>query len=337
VTGKHERRTFRNVEVRATDKKGPNGRPIVTLRAITPYVVDDYGSVWLPHTFDAAMEARMAADPHDTPALCWAHDWTDPIGHGVDYRKSADGPEIDFELDEFDAVPRARQADAQVRSKTIRDCSVGFFDAKRREPTDEERVRWPGVIEVMESADLDETSLVLRGAVPGAKVAGIRGAKVDLDALVEIAKRKAAGEMTDEEARAAVELLTEAEEITPAKVEPKIDDAPGIDHDQLDADADAVLDMVLGRSGRRPEVRFPDIMSDDVRAMLRTALDAKFGSGPNMWIWVRDFSDTEVIYEAEGYAPSGAFRLDYTLSGNVVTLAEQATPVRLKTTYVPVS
>lgn len=253
MAGKHEHRTFRNVEVRASDKKGPNGRPVVTLRAITPYVVDDYGSVWLPSTFDRAMAARMAADEHDTPALCWSHDWADPIGHGIDYRASENGPEIDFELDDFDAVPRAKQADAQVRSKTIRDCSVGFFDAKRREPTPEEKVRWPGAFEIIEEADLDETSLVLRGAVPGAKVAGIRGAKVDLDALVEIAKRKSAGELTDEQARAAVELLTEASESDPPTPPKEGDPPPTPDEldQQLDADLDAALDLALGRGALR--------------------------------------------------------------------------------------
>lgn len=251
MAGRHERRTFRNVEVRASDKKGPNGRPVVTLRAITPYVVDDYGSVWLPTTFDAAMARRVAADVHDTPALCWSHDWADPIGHGVDYRASAEGPDVDFELDDFAAVPRARQADAQVRSKTIRDCSVGFFDTVRRDPTPEEKVRWPGAIEIMESADLDEVSLVLRGAVPGAKVAGIRGAPVDLDAVLELGRRQLAGEITKEEAQAAVELLSGDAYGIPGP-EPKVDDVAAAAAElALDADLDAALDLALGRGGRR--------------------------------------------------------------------------------------
>lgn len=249
---KVEHRTFHNVEIRASNSKGPNGRPVVTLRAITPYVVDDYGSVWMPDVFDKAMARRAAADADDTPSLCWAHDWTDPIGHGIDYRASAQGPELDFELDDFDAVPRAKQADAQVRSKTIRDCSVGFFDTVRRDPTAEELVRWPGAVEIMIESDLDETSLVLRGAVPGAKVAGIRGAKVDLDAVIEIGRRKIAGELTDDEAKAAVELLS-----GDAPVEPggdpalKPGDPPPVDEAAMDAQLDAALDMALGRSALR--------------------------------------------------------------------------------------
>lgn len=246
---KREHRTFRNVEIRATDKKGPNGRPVISLRAITPNVVDDYGSVWMANTFDAAMAARAAADPDDTPALCWSHDWSDPIGHGISYTPDAAGPIIEFELDDFAAVPRAKQADAQVRSKTIRDCSVGFFDATRRAPTPEELVRWPGAVEVIEAADLDETSLVLRGAVPGAKVAGIRGATVDLDAVIEIGRRQLAGELTAAEAKAAVELLGDADDITPPP--PGGDPAPAAPAEVTDAELDAALDLALGRSGRR--------------------------------------------------------------------------------------
>jgi hypothetical protein len=253
MTGKHERRTFRNIEVRASDTKGPNGRPVISLRAITPGVVDDYGSVWLASTFDKAIAARTAADPHDTPALTWAHDWTDPIGHGIRYTPGAGGPMIDFELDDFTAVPRARQADAQVRSKTIRDCSVGFFDAVRREPTTEERIMWPGVLEVITEADLDETALVLRGAVPGAKVAGIRGASVDLDAVIEIGRRKLAGELTDEEAKAAVELLSAeaAPGEPPAPKEGAPPPTPDALDQELDDQLDAALDLALGRSALR--------------------------------------------------------------------------------------
>lgn len=202
-------RTFQNVEIRAVDGQGPNGRPVVELQLIKPGVVDDYGSVWLPDTFDEIVGARIAADPDDTPSLCWSHRWDDPIGHGVEYLPGPDGPRMRFEYDDFDAVPRARQAHAQVQSKTIRDCSVGFWARERREATADDQARWPGCREVIVKADLDEVSLVLRGAVPGAKVLSQRSGEstIDFDSFLEIAKRKAAGELTDEEARAAVELL----------------------------------------------------------------------------------------------------------------------------------
>jgi HK97 family phage prohead protease len=245
TTPKREVRTFRNVEIRATDRQGPNGRPVVELRIVKPGVVDDYGSVWLPTTFDRALGERTAADPDDTPSLCWAHRWDDPIAHGIAYTPSADGPTMEFEYDDFEAVPRARQAHAQVASKTIRDCSVGFFAWSRREATKEDQEMWPGAREVITEADLDEVSLVLRGAVPGAKVLSQRsGAMVDVDAVVEIARRKVAGELTDEEAREAIELLGGEE----GELEEEPPPAGGDDADEiaaLEAEADELL---AGRS-----------------------------------------------------------------------------------------
>jgi HK97 family phage prohead protease len=217
-----EHRTFQNMEIRTTEETGPNGRPVISLRAIKPGVVDDYGSLWNPRTFDGRMESRTAADAHDTPTLCWAHDWADPIGHGIGYRSDAEGPFVDFELDDFDAVPRARQADAQVRSRTIRDCSVGFSNVKRRPPTEDETRAHPGIREVIEEADLDEVSLVLRGAVPGAKVLAIRSSngqrrQVSEAFLKDLAREVESGTMTKAQALVAIDLAAgETAEAPPA-------------------------------------------------------------------------------------------------------------------------
>lgn len=152
------------VEIRATDVAG---KPGVTLHAIRPGVVDDYGSLWSADAFDAALGTRL-------PVLCWSHDWTDPLGPAVGYRTGPDGPDVDFVFSDFDAVPQARRAHAQVMDGTIVDCSVGFSNTRRRDPTPEEVAQYPGVREVILSADLDEISLVMRGAVPGAKVLAVR-------------------------------------------------------------------------------------------------------------------------------------------------------------------
>jgi HK97 family phage prohead protease len=145
------------------------GARTVTLRAITPGVVDDYGSVWNADAFDASLARRL-------PVLAWSHDWSEPIGVGISYTKGSGGPTITCRFDDFDAVPRARQAYAQVKSGTIRDCSVGFSQVQRRDPTDAEVAKWPGVREVIERARMDELSLVLAGAVPGAEVLAVRSA-----------------------------------------------------------------------------------------------------------------------------------------------------------------
>lgn len=233
-------------EIRATEI---DGKPGVTLHAIRPGVVDDYGSLWQPDTFDASLARRL-------PTLCWAHQWEEPLGPAVAFRTGDDGPEVDFVFSDFDAVPMARRAHAQVLDGTIRDCSVGFWNARRRDPTGDERTRYPGIREVIESADLDEVSLVLRGAVPGAKVMSVRSGAIDLDAVVEIARRKASGELSAAEAQAALDLLagsgasgsttgqdggeTGSGDEPPAEVV-ELDDA-------LAAEVDAALALVADRS-----------------------------------------------------------------------------------------
>lgn len=232
-------------EVRAVDTT-TDGH-YVTLQAIKPGVVDDFGSVWEADTFDKSLAERL-------PTLCWSHDWTDPLGRGLSFQTSNDGPQIRFEFDDFEAVPQARRAFAQIESTTIRDCSVGFSNAKRRDPTDEETEQFPGVKEIIFEADLDEVSLVLRGAVPGAKVLSLRaaGGSIDIEAVVEIARKKAAGELTSEEAQAAVELLTDSEpkDLTvtaPPDTEKSEPDEPETQPDTEDAlnvEIDAALELV---------------------------------------------------------------------------------------------
>lgn len=234
------KREVRRAEVRATS----DGKPGVTLKAFRSGKVDDYGSLWKPAAADEALGTRL-------PTLVWAHNWEEPLGPAVGFRAGEDGPEVDFHFSDFDAVPMARRAHAQVADGTIRDASVGFTVPKggRREPTDEEVRMFPGVREVIERADIDEVSLVLRGAVPGAKVLAVRsGRSVDFDAVVELARRKVAGEISEDEAKAALELLGEdAEGIEDDK--PKLDDPP-VDPpvvEDLDAEMDEAF-AVLDRS-----------------------------------------------------------------------------------------
>lgn len=237
------KRETRRAAIRAT--KGP--RPGVTLKTITPNIVDDFGSVFMADAFDASIEARM-------PVLCWGHDWAEPLGPARLTRKADDGaPEIDFEFSDFDAVPMARRAHAQVADGTILDCSVGFSDTERRNPTDEEKARWPGCTEVITKASLDEVSLVLRGAVPGAKVVSVRSGKaqIDLDAVVDLARRVSSGEITQEEAQTAADLLADAvDPEQPPAAEPPLDE-PEPAEDMTD-DIDAALALIGRGAGRKP-------------------------------------------------------------------------------------
>lgn len=237
------KRETRRAAIRATS--GP--KPGVTLKAITPNIVDDFGSVFMADAFDASIKARM-------PVLCWGHDWAEPLGPAKTSRAADDGsPEIDFEFSDFEAVPMARRAHAQVSDGTILDCSVGFSDTERRPPTDEEKARWPGCTEVITKASLDEVSLVLRGAVPGAKVVSVRSgaAQVDLDAVVDLARRVAAGEITQDEAQAAVDLLSTEPGETPEGDEKPPDEEEREPVEDLTDDIDNALALIGRSAGRK--------------------------------------------------------------------------------------
>lgn len=197
-----EHRRMRGVDIRVSD----DGPASVVLQLIVPNVVDDYGSVWGARSLDKGLETRL-------PVLCWSHDWSDPLGSGVDWEGSDGGPRVKFMFDDFDAVPRARQAHAQLRSGTISDCSIGFSRVKdgTLEPTEAQQRDLPGIREYMQEAVAEETSLVIRGAVPGAKVLAVRtmaGEQVTVseEFVVGLARQVAAGEITQEEAAIAVGL-----------------------------------------------------------------------------------------------------------------------------------
>jgi hypothetical protein len=152
-----------------------------------------------------------------------------------------------FEFDDFDAVPRARQGYSQARSGTITDCSVGFFYLQRRDPTDQERDQYPGINEVIEKAGLDEVSLVLRGAVPGAKVLALRsaGGMVEEELVVALGRKVAAGEMTEDEAKAALRLAADDPSGTEGQAlpDPKVAEEEAA---ELEADVQAALDAIEG-------------------------------------------------------------------------------------------
>ena len=235
-----KKREIRRAEIRAAEF---DGKPGVTLKVISAGVVDDYGTVWMADAFDEAIAVRG-------PVLCWSHDWSEPLGPMVGFRTGSDGPEIDFVFSDFDAVPMARRAHAQVADGTIRDCSVGFARMEWRDATESDRKQWPGAREVITKSGLDEVSLVLRGAVPGAKVLAFRSATVGVDAAVELARRVTAGELSQDEAKAALALLAN-DEIDDPGAEHSGDQPPGVaegeppapdpDVEAALAEADAVL------------------------------------------------------------------------------------------------
>jgi HK97 family phage prohead protease len=218
-------------EIRAVD--GSNGRQFWAM-PLAYEVVDDYGTIWTQGVFNSSVEERM-------PTLLYGHDWSDVtniLGRAIDYRDLPEGPQTLFELTDFDAHPHTRQVAAQINEGTMVDMSVGFDRRQWAGPGSDEKLaasdaemRGPtGVraVERMYEAGWDETSLVVRGAVPGAKVlSGVRMAKVraktlEFEHVVELAKRKAAGELTDDELNVALELLATDDE--PAEPEVEVDE-----------------------------------------------------------------------------------------------------------------
>ncbi len=248
---KIERRHART-EVRAATTE--TGTRTVVLQPIVPNIVDDYGSVFMPDTFDASLEERM-------PTLAWGHSWQHPIGRATGW--SADG---DLRSIEFRVANTQQANDAYALCEpgpngeppVIDDCSVGFSNTKRRPPTDEELKRWPGAQEIIEKADLDEVSLVLRGAVPGAKVLSLRSrdgrvASVDEDVVMDVARKVAAQEMTEEEGRAYLNLIAEDDGTLDGPIATNPDGSitlnePGTDVTAALAEADAAIDGLTDRS-----------------------------------------------------------------------------------------
>lgn len=241
------RKTLRG-EVRAVDDSGT-----VTVMAVAYSVPDDYGSVWMPGVFARSLAERQ-------PTFAWAHNWSEPIGRGLSSEDTADGQMVTLRLDLDDAVPRALQAHAQMRSGTLDDVSVGFSNVTRRPPTDDEKEQYPGVTEIITDADLDEISVVLRGAVPGAKVLAVRaaGGQVDIDAAVEIARRKVAGDLSEAEADEALRLLSidgagdgEGEPAPPVVEDPDAAAGAAASVVAAEAAADEALATVADRSSAR--------------------------------------------------------------------------------------
>lgn len=197
-----ERRVVHS-EVRMSDET-----PGLFEAAVMTYdVLDDYKTIFDPGVFRASLEARL-------PRITWGHDWTDPIGQYVDFKDGRDKLRLVGQLDlamidgtNVPAVPRAHQARAQLRSKTITDFSVGFRADEDGTYEGEDGYKH------FRSARLDEVALVLVGAVPGTELVSVRsialprsGRRVDETLVIDLGKQVAAGTLTHEEALATLNV-----------------------------------------------------------------------------------------------------------------------------------
>lgn len=145
--------------VRAVEDGSQQGRFVA--RVMTYNVVDDYNTTFAPGVFNESMAKRM-------PTITWSHDWSDPLGRWISYEET-DGKYLDLlgEFDNFDAVPRARQAYAQLQSGTIGQFSVGFVPQAYEQDEETDVITFT-------RARLDEAALVIVGAVPNTQLLAIR-------------------------------------------------------------------------------------------------------------------------------------------------------------------
>ena len=228
----NENRGHLRGEVRAVTDDGT-----IEILAVAYGVTDDYGTQFRRGTFTASLEERM-------PVIAWGHDWSEPIGRALSYREADEGLYLTARLDIGQGITRADQAYTQLRSGTLTDVSVGFLRRASEQVGD---------VVVITEADLDEVSVVLRGAVPGARVLAVRSVRaagLSFDDAVEIAKRKAAGELSDAEADALIDLLS-SDDTPPPPPPADTDEAPEFDEQPIDeaaAELVAEAEQIINRS-----------------------------------------------------------------------------------------
>lgn len=167
-------------EVRDATEETPPG---FSARAVNYGVRDSYGTSWTEGVFKDSLAGGL-------PPVLWGHDRNDPIGRVTGYREDSTGLDIDVELDDFEAVPRAKQAYAQLRSGTMKEFSFAFARGEdRADPVLKNTTQ-------ITRADVDEFSLVMKGAVPGTGNVVVRSAPiVDTRSAEELIRRFSTGEI----------------------------------------------------------------------------------------------------------------------------------------------
>lgn len=327
--------------------------------AVTYNRVDDFGTIWLPSCFNEGLDERM-------PTILYGHDWytlDHVLGQGIDYKDTPAGCDVLFEFADPELVPPAARAMALTAGPNpiLKDVSVGFDRQEwiRKDDLDPAQLE-QGAEEAMVRAVMDELSIVVRGAVPDAQMrtrrswvidgtvatepprqvrtkgahVDINGTMVDVDLVVDLARRRAAGEMSMDEARAALDLVAGGTTVVNVTNVGTGEERAslGLSLGDLDDADEGTLRCHLTLL----EARMADLFSSDQRQMLRDALNDRFQPGPDRYIWVVDFTDTHVVFEMSGFDDSGMFMLAYTIDNDQVTL-DPGDPVGVTTltTYVP--
>lgn len=177
-----------------------DGAHTVVARVVSYGTVDSYGTIFDAGCFAESLRTKM-------PVFAWAHSWAEPIGRATKVIRDDDTAlALQFRLDDFDAVPRAGQAYAQLQSGTLTDFSVGF----QREAAFEDD---EGVLHFTR-ARLDEVSIVLAGAVPGTELLSVRSRRgAPDDWRGRLRRDLRAGRITRRQYQRDIELYGDADEL----------------------------------------------------------------------------------------------------------------------------
>lgn len=147
-------------------------------------VLDTYNTDFERSCFDEYLGQRM-------PVVCWQHDKKEPIGRAASWQKGSRANDFVLRFSDFDAVPRARQAFAQMRDKDITDVSFYYDQAKAiAHPNTRGAIRFT-------KARMPEISPVTVGSIPGAMVTGVRQ-EADAAGVAELVRT---GVITEAEGR----------------------------------------------------------------------------------------------------------------------------------------
>lgn len=235
-------------EVRAVGDKGEGTFEVM---AVAYSVVDDYNTRFRKGVFNESLEVRL-------PQIALGHDWKSTLGRATGWYETDEGlflpSRLDMRRDPVTNLPYNPEAfrtwDAMMPPDgdgppTLEDCSVGFWRLADQLAED-------GVTDIVKG-DLDEVSIVLRGAVPGAKVLAVRSARtgemVEVDSVVAIAEKVAAGEISQAAADEALRLLSSpgTGTVSPTAAGAGGEPDPTAELIAAEADADAALATLSDR------------------------------------------------------------------------------------------
>lgn len=243
---------------------------VYSMTAVTYNTLDAYDSKFVPGS-----ATRYLAD--NMPRMAWGHDWREPIGIVTDWRDGSAGLDMDFRLDDHPKVPRAQQAAYQISRGTLTDVSIGFMPIDLHVDDDDGSL-------VFDEIEIDEVSIVLAGAVPGAVLHDSRvlraatGDMIRSEQAAEIVAQLSCGAIDLHEALGQVKAYSAVTtavttgsisgDITLLSTSSVSDDVD--DSDDLDDDGDA---------GDRAKPKSPDKDDDDGVA---AELDEIFGSASSV-------------------------------------------------------